>query len=236
MSTAITDPFNIPTVQLYSSIEDPFAYLAAYRLRQIWPDYLDRLKIFWRALPLEYINHACTPQPQFEADRLLFAQIEPALHFISWQKEQWCWPNTLWPAFEALACAQAQGSVAAMEYSWALRYAHFAEGRCISLRHELMAIAEEVAGQGYLYYPRFQIEWDTGKYKRTIIAESWMGWRDLKLPKGATFILPNGNRITNPAIGEIDFDVQTGSTPNYIPFTGDPLNVYRAILDQALQN
>jgi len=236
MSTAIIDPLHIPTVQIYSSIEDPYAYLASFRLRRIFPEYQDRLRIFWRALPLEYITHSCVPQPQFEFDRLLFAQIEPALQFKSWQQEMWCWPNTLWPAFEALACAQAQGTVAAMEYSWALRYAFFGDGRCIALRHELLAIAEEVANLGYLYYPRFQIEWDSGKYKRTVIAESWQGWRQLNLPQGVTFILPDGSQITNPAIGNIKIDEQTGSLTSYTPFPKDPLETYRSILDRALQN
>jgi hypothetical protein len=121
---------NLPTIEVYSSIECPYAYLATYRLRQVWPEFAGRVRVVWRALSLEYINRRIgTPPPMFEAEKALFARIEPNLPWQPWTRPAWEWPATMWPAFEALACAQAQGHEAAWAMSWALRYAFFAEGR-----------------------------------------------------------------------------------------------------------
>jgi hypothetical protein len=39
---------------------------------------------------------------------------------------------TMWPAFEAVKCAERQSLALADELDWALRVAFFAESRCIS--------------------------------------------------------------------------------------------------------
>jgi hypothetical protein len=96
-----------PSIEIYSSLDCPYAYLAAYRLQQLWPEYGDRLRLVWRALPLEYINERGAPRPFYEGERELFALIEPALPFQTWSRLEWDWPATMWPTYEALACAQA---------------------------------------------------------------------------------------------------------------------------------
>ncbi len=107
---------SLPIIEIYASIECPFAYLATYRLRQMWPEFAGRVQIAWRALSLEYINQRVgTPKPLFEAERELLTRIEPALPFQPWPRAEWEWPVTMWPAFEALACAQAQSAEAAFD-------------------------------------------------------------------------------------------------------------------------
>jgi hypothetical protein len=69
----------LPTLELYSSIECPFAYLAIYRLRKVWPDYRDRLHLTWRALSLEFVNQVGNSHPLFEAEIKLIQQIEPSI-------------------------------------------------------------------------------------------------------------------------------------------------------------
>ena len=221
----------IPTIEIYTSIECPYAYLATYRLRQLWPELAGRVQLVWRALSLEYINRRIgTPPPMFEAEKALFARIEPNLPWLLWTRPVWDWPVTLWPAFEALACAQAQGQAAAWAMSWALRHAFFAEGRNLAMRHELMAIAGEVAAEGQLDPAQFEADWDSGRYKGSVIAESQHGWHELKLNGSATFILPDGRQMTNPAIGEIDFDEDNHILRSYSPYPDDPLAVYREML------
>lgn len=223
-----------PTLEIYSSLECPYAYLAVYRLRQIWPEFAGQIQVLWRALSLEYINQRVgTPPPMFEAEKELFARIEPALPWRAWSRPLWEWPVTMWPAFEALACAQVQGYEAAWAMSWALRYAFFAEGRPLSLRHELLAVAREVAAEGHLDLARFEADWDSGRTKASVIAESQRGWHELKVNGSATLILPDGSQITNPALGEIDFDEDNYILRSYTPYSGDPLAVYREILEQA---
>ncbi len=223
----------LPTIEIYSSLDCPFAYLLNYRLRQLWPAYEGRLRLVWRALSLEYVNARPVVKPLIEAERALFAQIEPDLPYEPWQREGWDWPSTMWPAFEALACARAQNDEAAFAMSWALRHHFFAQSTNIALRHELLAIAREVAQSAPLDLTQFAADWDSGRYKATVIEESRHGWHELKLNGSATLILPDGRRLTNPALGKIDFDEERYELRSYEPFSGDVLEVYRGVLDGA---
>jgi predicted DsbA family dithiol-disulfide isomerase len=223
-----------PIIEIYSSLECPYAYLATYRLRQVWPEYAGRVRLVWRALSLEYINQRGVSKLTHDAELAFFPQIEPALPLQAWTRPTWEWPVTMWPAFEALACAQAQNDEAALAMSWVLRHAFFAQGRSLSLRHELMAIAAEVAAEAPLELARFEEDWDSGRYKGNVIAESQHGWHDLKVNGSVTFVLPGSRQVTNPAIGEIDFDEANNVLRNYAPYAGDPLAVYREMLEDVV--
>lgn len=225
----------VPVIELYSSIECPYAYLAVYRLRQVWPEYAGRVQIAWRALSLEYINEEPHNKPNYDAERGFFPLLEPNLPWQPWSRSEWEWPVTLWPAFEALACAQAQGHDTAFAFSWALRHAFFNDGRTLSLRHELLAVAREMADAGYnLDVTQWIADWDSGRYKQTVLNDSRRGWRELKLNGSATFVLPDGRQITNPAIGEVDYDEENHSLRNYTPYEGNPLDAYREMLESVV--
>lgn len=217
-------------IEIYSSIECPYAYLATYRLRQLADELTGQARLVWRALSLEYINRQVYPKPLHDFERTLFEKIEPHLPWKKWEQPDWQWPSTFWPASEALACAQAQGDEPAAEMSWALRYAFFAENRNIALRHEIIDIAEQVAKIAPLNLIRFLSDWDHGVYKSQVLRESRRGWHELRLNGSATFVLQDGERHTNPALGEIDFDEENIVLNGYRPFAGDPLDEYRRLL------
>jgi predicted DsbA family dithiol-disulfide isomerase len=223
---------SLPVMEIYSSIECPFAYLAVFRLRQVWHDYEDRVGFAWRTLSLEWVNQQSFALPLFEAERQLFHQIEPDLPWQRWSRPPWEFPSTWWPAFEALNCAQAQGQAQAFEMSWELRRAYFAESRNISLRHEIMAVANAVAQQTELDLARFEADWDGGKYKGLAHSESQRGWKELKLDGSATFVLPDGTRLTNPASGDADIDEDAYEVRSYQPYAGDPRQAYRELLNR----
>jgi predicted DsbA family dithiol-disulfide isomerase len=227
---------SVPVLELYSSIECPFAYLAIYRLRQAWPAYAGRIKLAWRALSLEYINKVGNSHPLFEAELKIIRQIEPSIPMQSWSRPVWDWPVTLWPAFEALACAQAQSPDAAFAASWALRHAYFAESRNIALRHELMAVAERVAQEAPLDLERFAHDWDSGRYKPAVLSESRRGWHELKVDGSPTFVLPDGRQVSNPAVGDIDFDEASYTLRSYQPYEGNPLALIRRVLDDVIRS
>jgi hypothetical protein len=115
-----------------------------------------------------------------------------------------------------------------------LRNAYFARGSNLALRHELFEIAERAAGQGGLDLERFQRDWDSGRFKSQVLAESSKGWEELKLEGSATFVLPEGRRITNPAVGDIDFNEQKFLLHSYVPYPADPRQAYRELLASAL--
>lgn len=224
---------SLPTIEVYSSIDCPFAYLAIHRLRQVWPAYAGRLRIGWRALALEYVNRRGTPKPLLEAELELLPRIDATLPTRRWDRPAWEWPVTMWPAFEALACAQAQGHDAAYAMSWALRHAFFAQGRSPALRHEILAIAADAAQEAAIDLARFESDWDAGRHKQSVIAESRRGWEELRLPGSPTFVLPSGRALEGPALGELDFDEERLVVRRFVPYPGDPLDAYRALLDEA---
>jgi predicted DsbA family dithiol-disulfide isomerase len=217
-------------IEIYSSIECPFAYLAVYRLRKVWAEFEGQVELAWRSLSLEWVNERSYALPLFEAERKLFSQIEPDLPWQQWQRPDWEFPSTWWPAFEALACAQSQGQDEALEMSWELRRAYFAESVNISLRSEIMAVASRVAQRTALDTTRFAADWDAGKHKAQVHIESQRGWNELKLEGSATFVLPDGTRFTNPASGDADVDEEAYAVLSYTPYPGDPLEAYREIL------
>jgi predicted DsbA family dithiol-disulfide isomerase len=221
-------------IDIYSSIECPFAYLAVYRLRRVWPEYAGRVEIAWRALSLEYINGRGPSRPVIELELDLFRQMEPGLPVQGWSRSGWEWPVTMWPAFEALACVQAQSADAGMAMSWALRHAFFAESRNITLRGELLAIAQEIAAEVSLDLQRFEADWDGGRYKGTVIADSRHGWHDLKVSGSPTCVLPDGRQVSDLATGDIDIDEERAVLLHHTPFEGDPLAVFRRLLDSAV--
>lgn len=217
-------------IEFYSSIECPFAYLAVYRLRQVLPEFNGRVHILWRALSLEYINRQVYPKPLREVEIDLLKQIDPGLPVQKWTAPEWKWPGTFWPAMEALACAQDQGFDAAFELSWRLRYAYFQEGRTISLRHEILDIAQPLAEIGLLDMGRFQSDWDSGRFKGSVLDDSQAGWHEKKVAGSPTFVFRDGRQITNPAVGEVDIDEENAVLRGYNPYSGDPLEFFRMVL------
>lgn len=222
----------LPTLEIYSDLHCPWAYLAVYRLRKVWPEYRGHARIVWRSLALEYKNERGTPKPILDAETDLLGQIEPALPIRRWPRPDWEWPATFWPAFEALACAQAQSEDVAFEMSWALRLAFFDRGCCPSLRHELFGIARQAAPNARLDMARFEDDWNNGRYKASVLEDSRRGWAVLHAEASPTFVLPSGRQITNPAAGKADIDGERGVVRSYTPYDGDPLAVYRAMLDE----
>jgi predicted DsbA family dithiol-disulfide isomerase len=168
--------------------------MAVYRLRKIWPEYADRVRIAWQALSLELHNREATPKNIVEAEIPLMAWQEPDLPIGPWKAADWQYPATILPAFEALRCAELQSDSLAWEFSWMLRKAFFADSRCISMRHVLLELSHECG----LDVERFSRDWDSGAQRPLVIAESQRGWEQVKVPGSPTFVLPSGRRIHNP--------------------------------------
>lgn len=184
----------LPTIELFSDLHCPWAYLATYRLRRLWPAYAGRVLIRWRALSLELINRRPTPKNIVDIELPLIAEQEPDIPLGPWQAPEWTYPVTILPAFEALQCALRQGHEAAWEFNWRVRRAFFAESRCISMRHVLLEIAAECG----LDVDRFRADFDSGSARPAVLAESARGWHELKVPGSPTFVLPSGRQVANP--------------------------------------
>ncbi len=226
----------LPQIALYADLACPYAYIAVYRLRKLRDEYRGRVDIAHKCLPLEYINRQSTPKYVLDSECPLLMLAEPTLPWEPWHAPLSEWPVTLWPAFEAVKCAERQDMVLADELDWAIRKAFFAESRCISMRHVLFDLAERVG----LAMDRFSRDFDSGQNKAQVVAEAREGWERLKVAGSPTFVLPSGRQVSDPlelGLPEVLVDEQgygrvTGLRP--APCTDDAcLVLYRRLLDEA---
>ena len=142
---------------------------------------------------------------------------------------------TVWPAFEAVACAGLQCLELAVELAWAIRVAFFVESRCISMRHVLLELAEQVG----LDMDRFTEDFDGGACKRQVIEEARDGWERLRVDGSPTLVLPSGEQVSALGLPELELDEAQNHRP--VRFTpaqceGDAcLDLLRAVLDRAIE-
>jgi predicted DsbA family dithiol-disulfide isomerase len=222
----------LPTIEVYSDLHCPWGYLVTFRLLQLQRDWSGRVRLAWRCLPLEVVNSRSTPKLRVDQEVSYLLQLEPDIPARPWRRAEWEYPVTMLPAFEALKCAQAQGDEAALTFNWGVRRAFFAESRCISLRHVLIDIARESG----LDLARFISDFDSGRQKHLVTEESDQGWNILKVKGSPTLVLPNGEQRPYPAVPELLWDAEehvVGVKPSEYP-EGDPLDIYRAIITEAL--
>jgi predicted DsbA family dithiol-disulfide isomerase len=111
---------------------------------------------------------------------------------------------TIWPAFEAVACAEKQSLVLADDLAWAIRLAFFDECQCISMRHVLMDLA---AGSG-LDMQQFTADYDSGRCKQQVVQDASDGWERLGVPGSPSWILPSGDVVAEFGLPEIDVDAR----------------------------
>ena len=221
-------------IEMYADLYCPYAYLAAYRLRRLREEYAGRVEVAHRSLALEYVNREPTPKRVLDIELPMLMLEEPDIPYQPWAAPDSEWPVTMWPAFEAVKCAERQGMALADELDWRIRVAFFAESRCVSMRHVLIALA----GEAGLDVDRFTADFDSGVAKQQVVDEARQGWEALQVDGSPTFVLPNGSQVSNPGLPEIDLDEEHGYRIRAVrpaPCAGDEcLDVYRALLDRAL--
>jgi predicted DsbA family dithiol-disulfide isomerase len=217
---------------MYSDIHCPWAYMALYRLRQVWPAYRGRVRLIFRSLSLELKNKRPTPKPILDVEVVLMARQEHDLPIYPWRAPEWQFVPTFLPAFEAAKAAEQQGDEAIWEFEWAVRHAFFAESRTVCLRNVLA----ELARTSGLDVNRFLQDWDSGRFRQEVIRESHHGWEELKVPGSPTFVLPSGKQVPNPGAWKVTWgpnkevqDIQPADCPN-----GDCLQPYRDMLNEAI--
>lgn len=190
------------SIALYADLACPYAYLTAYRVRKLRDEYRGQIVIEHKSLALEYVNREPTAKGLLEREISLLLREEPDIPSQPWRRPASEWPVTMWPAFEAVKCAERQSLELADELDWAIRVAFFAQSRCISLRHVLLEIAREVG----LEMDRFAADFDRGVSKYQVLQEAQDGWERLRVEGSPTFVLPSGQQISAVGLPEIDVD------------------------------
>jgi predicted DsbA family dithiol-disulfide isomerase len=191
-----------PIIAMYADLACPYAYVSAFRVRALRDEERGKVTIVHKSLALEYVNREPTPKPVLEQELPLLIQEEPGIPYQRWQRPESEWPVTMWPAFEAVKCAEYQSLKLADELDWALRVAFFAESRCISMRHVLLSVAQQVG----LDMPRFADDFDRGVAKYQVLTEAQEGWERLKVAGSPTFVLPSGKQMSEMGLPEVTLD------------------------------
>lgn len=222
-------------IDLYSDVHCPYGYITAYRLRQLRDEYAGKIIIHRRSLSLEYINRRPTPNNIINAETPILMLEEPDIPYHPWHRPLSEWPVTMWPAFEAIKCAELQSQEYAAELDWAIRKAFFAGSRCISMRHVLFELAEETG----LDMAHFAEAFDSGITKLQVLQEAQMGWETLKVEGSPTFVLPSGEQASYLALPKVKLDPQQNYRARAVeaaPCSGRAcLDLYRQLFDKALK-
>jgi predicted DsbA family dithiol-disulfide isomerase len=90
---------------------------------------------------LEDINNAPMSQRTHDAEISVFSELQPDVGWSYWPSGSSPWPVTTALPNEAVHAAKQQSARAAEELDMALRLALFRDTRCISLAHEVLAVA-----------------------------------------------------------------------------------------------
>lgn len=215
-------------LDMWADLHCPYAYLAAFRLRRAIAESKAEVEVRHLSLAIEYADDKCTPYEVLATETPILMAEEPKIPYQRWDAAPAEWPVTMWPAFEAVKCAERQDWRLAHELDWALRKAFFAESRCISMRHVIFDVARSVRG---LDLGRFESEWDAGLAKGLVIEEARRGWNELKLEASPTFVLPDGARKENPAAPLVELDEERNhAIKRIVAPTEDAQKVYRALV------
>lgn len=193
-------------LELWSDLHCPYAFLAAHRLRQVLPQFPD-VEVRLRALPIEVEDEKPTPKDVLDAESPLLFLEEPDIPYRPWNAPASEWPVTFLPAFEAVKCAQRQGgAAAALDMDWRVREAFWARSQCVSMRHVLQRLAMD-AGLDVL---QFGADLDTGRFRRAVMEDARIGWKEMDLQLSPTFVLPSGERVENPGAPKVLLDKDMG--------------------------
>lgn len=131
------------TVVVFSDIGCPWAHLAVHRLHatraRLGLD--DDVRLKHRPFPLEVVNSQPTPKHILDAEIPVVGALEPDAGWQVWTAPTSTWPVSTLPALEAVQAAEMQSLLAAEQLDRALRRALFAEHRCVTMLHEVVAVA-----------------------------------------------------------------------------------------------
>jgi predicted DsbA family dithiol-disulfide isomerase len=189
-------------IALYSDVHCPYACLTVYRLRQLREEFRGRVVIEYKSLALEYVNKRPTPKPILDIEAPVLLLEEPQIPYQPWYTAASEWPVTMWPAFEAIKCAERQSPDLASQLDWTIRAAFFGQSRCISMRHVLVDLVAEAG----LDLGRFAEDFDGGVAKRQVLEEARDGRERLKVPGSPTLVLPSGKQIAAPGLPDVQLD------------------------------
>ena len=186
------------TMVLFADIGCPWAHAAVHRWRgeRVARGLEDVVHLDVRAFPLEIFNRRPTPKLTLDVEIPVAGALAPDAGWQPWQGAAHAYPVTMLPALEAVHAAKAQSLAAGEDLDHALRGAFFARSRCVSMRHEILEIAQSCRRVDTSVLER---DLDTGRFRRAVLDDLEVASSDLV--KGSPhFFLPDGSDHHNPGV------------------------------------
>ncbi|WP_035841191.1 DsbA family oxidoreductase [Kitasatospora azatica] len=222
-------PVTADTIAVYTDLNCSFAHVAVHRLHEtrrrlglegtLWFDF--------RAFPLELFNREVNARPGVDSEISVLGALEPEAGWRLWQGPDWTYPVTTLPALEAVHAAKSQGWHASEQLDRALRRAFWAQGRCISLRHVILEVAEET---GAVDVPVLAAALDTGSARHAIMSQ-FHSAQDGRVNCSPHLFLTDGTDSANPGISARWLNGDFGS--GYPVIDQDQPAVYEQLLTHA---
>lgn len=194
MSTVTVAP---GTIQVWSDLLCPFAYVAIHRLRvareRLGLDGQVRLDHHTFALELFNGPHS---RPGTDSEAVGLGQLAPEIGFRLWTKPDWTYPSTVLLAAEAVHAAKAQGLRQSEDLDHALRNAFWHDSRPIGHRQVILDVATET---GAIDTTALAAALDDGRARSTLMADHAVATTDT-IQGSPQLFLPDGTSVHNPGI------------------------------------
>jgi predicted DsbA family dithiol-disulfide isomerase len=220
-----------PEVEFFSDLHCPHAYLTRYRLRQVEDRFADEVTFRSRCLSIEYDVEAPTPKTILGVETHSLMLQEKAIPYEPWPEGRTSrWPTTFFPAFEAVKAAETIDPAMAWELDWRIREAFFAEHACLTLRHVLADLAEDVG----LARDRFLDAYDEG-HREQVVAETEEGWYEEGFTHSPSLRLPDGSTHVNPGEHQAKMDPERNfRLTGFDPGRDDEAEHLTSLIEQAI--
>ncbi|GII65702.1 hypothetical protein Skr01_57870 [Sphaerisporangium krabiense] len=192
-------PVRSGTIQVWSDLLCPFAYVGLVRLRRT----RERLglggavRLEHRTFPLELFNGP-HPRRGTDTEAVGLGQIEPAAEFRVWTADEALYPHTVLLAAEAVHAASAQSLHAGEELDFALRRAFWSHSRSISHRQVILDVAGELP-DGVVDVAALAAALDDGRHRSAVMGDFAVARTDA-VTASPTFRLADGTTVANPGI------------------------------------
>ena len=224
MSTA-----HLPEIWEWAEYYCPWCYVGAVRLREVMPEYKDRVRMRIRPFPLEVLGGGPPNRHELEQEWWLAAIQEPRAKFAPYRGDDW--PTTTLPAFDAAHCAARQGDDLLVDFDLRIRRAFFAEGRNIGERSVMLELAKE----SDLDFARFEKDFADKSVRAEVLADAQIGYDQFRVRGTPTLMREDGSRLRHPlAFPKMEDDIVVAVHP--LPCHGDGcLDATRQLVESAIQ-
>ena len=152
-------------LRMWSDLRCPWAYVATVRLHRM-RDHLSADEVIFehRAYPLELTEEGLRPEHATRAEMAAAAQLESSV-FSAYSNPTW--PSSYLAAFEAQKWGYSMGQEIGERFDLALRRAFFLHGHNLSMRDELLAVAQiELLAEEPL-----AAALDDGRFRKAVMAD-----------------------------------------------------------------